>query len=194
MTISVKYIVKIGDKFGRLTVVGDCIKKNGVRFYPCKCDCGNLTILYKSVYVLVENKGGNYGCGCGRWDGTLAVEGLKKCSRCRKTKPIDNYCEDNSSKDRLHCSCKTCTKFYDYNRKYGISEEEYNLLIIKQNNKCYICHKENIELHLDHNHKTKRTRALLCNGCNCAIGAFQESIDILQQAIIYLENNDKTMS
>lgn len=72
--------------------------------------------------------------------------------------------------------------------KYNISKEDYLQLKEKQNNKCYICNKEQINrrLCIDHNHETGFVRALLCNNCNTAIGNCFEDISLLQKIIDYL--------
>jgi hypothetical protein len=61
--------------------------------------------------------------------------------------------------------------------RYGITIEEYDALIIKQDNKCGICNKpftgKGKRLSIDHVHdETKRIRGLLCGKCNSAIGLF----------------------
>ena len=79
-------------------------------------------------------------------------------------------------------------------RKYDITLEEYNKLLKQQNNKCKICNSEetcqrNNFLSVDHEHSTGRIRGLLCNNCNRALGLFQDSMDVLHNAIMYLQNN-----
>lgn len=77
--------------------------------------------------------------------------------------------------------------------KYGISLEEYNDKLIKQNHKCAICGVDEIEqnrnLCVDHNHKTGKVRDLLCSPCNTGLGMFKENIDTLIQAISYLNKH-----
>lgn len=81
-------------------------------------------------------------------------------------------------------------KFRNIKRKYGITEEEYKLLLQQQNNRCAICLKENKNnepLHLDHCHSTNKVRGLLCNNCNLGIGNLQENLIIIKRAYEYLE-------
>ncbi len=40
---------------------------------------------------------------------------------------------------------------------------------------------------VDHNHNTGKVRGLLCNNCNAGIGLFQDSIKILEKALLYLK-------
>lgn len=76
---------------------------------------------------------------------------------------------------------------------YGVSVEEYNERIEKQNNLCAICHTEDTEraLSVDHDHKTGKIRGLLCKSCNLGIGNLKENSKILQSAILYLEENNE---
>ena len=74
-------------------------------------------------------------------------------------------------------------------RQYGISEEQYNNMILSQNNICAICNKPSSKtLHIDHDHETGKVRGLLCSSCNTAIGLFKEDIDSLSAAIKYLSS------
>ncbi|HEY1871076.1 MAG TPA: endonuclease domain-containing protein [Chitinophagaceae bacterium] len=45
--------------------------------------------------------------------------------------------------------------------------------------------------HVDHDHKTKRFRGLLCHCCNLGLGHFQDSIKLLIKAIDYLKESEK---
>lgn len=79
-------------------------------------------------------------------------------------------------------------------RKYGITLEEYNNLLKQQQSKCKICGQEetserNSHLCVDHDHNTGAIRGLLCNNCNRALGLFKDNIEVLHNAIIYLQNN-----
>lgn len=55
---------------------------------------------------------------------------------------------------------------------------------------CYLCKNppsDKRNLCVDHNHKTGRVRALLCNNCNNGIGKLRDSIELLQKAVEYLK-------
>lgn len=83
------------------------------------------------------------------------------------------------------------------NNHYKMTVEEYNNLLLSQNNKCAICLGENRKnkFSVDHNHdccKDKKScgkcnRGLLCIKCNLLLGASRDSISILKAAIGYLE-------
>lgn len=82
-------------------------------------------------------------------------------------------------------------------RNHGITIDDYNNMLIEQDNKCAICKssKSNTKLtnvfYIDHDHKTGKVRGLLCNKCNFALGQFNDDISILQNAIKYLKRNIK---
>ena len=80
-------------------------------------------------------------------------------------------------------------------KKYGITLEQYNEMLEKQNSLCAICVKAETKknkygfisrLHTDHCHKTKVVRGLLCNKCNNGLGYFDDNTDYLLSAIKYL--------
>jgi len=78
-------------------------------------------------------------------------------------------------------------------RLYGISEEEYDNLLVSQDFRCAVCREEsktlgkNARLHVDHDHLTGRVRGLLCYACNIAIGFLEEDPERVQKIMDYLE-------
>lgn len=76
--------------------------------------------------------------------------------------------------------------------KFHMLPAQYDKLLIEQHGVCAICNQACItgkRLAVDHSHKSKDkylTRGLLCMHCNQGLGSFQESAELLQQAIIYL--------
>jgi len=75
-------------------------------------------------------------------------------------------------------------------RHYGITEDDFKLLIEKQNYSCKICGKSfgaTNKLCVDHCHTTGEIRGILCRSCNTGIGSLKDDISILKKAIEYLE-------
>lgn len=73
--------------------------------------------------------------------------------------------------------------------KYGMSHGEYEALMVAQKSVCAICGLPDTRgwpLAVDHCHRTKANRGLLCGRCNVGIGLFKDSPALLQQAINYL--------
>lgn len=80
---------------------------------------------------------------------------------------------------------------------YGITPEQYQEMLAAQNGVCSICKQveptehgrtgTQFRLAVDHCHDTGRVRGLLCQRCNRAIGLLGDSVDLLREAINYLE-------
>jgi hypothetical protein len=97
---------------------------------------------------------------------------------------------DKTVQEILHV-LKTYTKKKKPYRKsrYGITDAEFDQLLILQGGKCKICGTSNFPYkgpHVDHDHSTKKVRGLLCLNCNRGIGAFKEDPTLLKKALDYL--------
>lgn len=155
---------------------------------------------------------------------------MKLCKRCGATKSLEDFHKDKKSKDGRCFYCKECNKSktrayyagldktaekqrgksraesgeyrdYQYKKKYGISLEEYNLLLKEQGGKCAICGITREEcndkraLPIDHDHACcpgviscgKCVRGILCHSCNRGVGLLKDSPKNLRQAADYLE-------
>lgn len=72
--------------------------------------------------------------------------------------------------------------------QYGITHEQYNILLESQNGRCAICRslpEKDRKLAVDHEHTTSRVRGLLCSKCNRGLGLFQDSPELLKEAARY---------
>ena len=79
-------------------------------------------------------------------------------------------------------------------RKYGITVEQYDAMLETQGGGCFICGRpprEEISLHVDHDHSTGKVRGILCFCCNNALADFQEDRLLLQKAADYLDRSDQ---
>lgn len=80
---------------------------------------------------------------------------------------------------------------------YGISREQYDHLIISQNNRCKVCGDEprhvgkKTRLHVDHCHETGTIRGLLCHNCNVSLGLLKEDANRVRALLEYLARNGK---
>jgi recombination endonuclease VII len=75
-------------------------------------------------------------------------------------------------------------------RDYGISSEDYEQMLFEQKGLCAICNLPSDKpLYIDHDHKTKKVRQLLCSKCNLALGYVNDCINILQSMIKYLKKH-----
>lgn len=78
---------------------------------------------------------------------------------------------------------------YNMYLKYRLRPEDIIRMYEEQNGLCAICGKEKARV-VDHDHNTGEVRALLCVNCNLFIGNAQEDIEILKNAISYLQKYD----
>jgi len=86
---------------------------------------------------------------------------------------------------------------------YGITAEQYSEMLLAQNNCCAICkcHKsKNVtdkrndkvrNLAVDHDHKSKKIRGLLCYRCNIAVGMLVDSAERASNLVEYLKLHEK---
>ena len=72
---------------------------------------------------------------------------------------------------------------------YGITPEQVEELLKQQNNLCAICNNPLEKYHIDHDHRTKKVRGILCNRCNLGLGLFKDNENNLAAAINYLRKN-----
>ncbi len=71
--------------------------------------------------------------------------------------------------------------------RYGISVEEYDKLLLLQEDRCPVCKKRS-PTHVDHDHDTGAVRGILHPFCNQLLGLAQENVETLKGAIEYLES------
>lgn len=78
--------------------------------------------------------------------------------------------------------------------KFGLTLEQYNEILIKQNFCCALCERHvsqfKIRLAVDHDHKTGRIRGLLCTSCNVALAVLGDSEESIQNVLDYLNDVD----
>jgi hypothetical protein len=77
-----------------------------------------------------------------------------------------------------------------FKHKYGITVEQYDLMVKEQNGLCAICQKLE-KLFVDHCHITGKIRGLLCLKCNLMLGSAVDNLDILNNGISYLKKQNE---
>ena len=115
---------------------------------------------------------------------------MKKANARRKDAGTDSFKRSAKTRNR-----KSLLK-----TKYVLSLDDYNNIEKKQNNCCAICgthkeklvpyYKEGSVLCVDHCHTTNKIRGLLCFSCNLMLGYSKDKINILRNAIRYLNENN----
>jgi hypothetical protein len=140
----------------------------------------------------------------------------KTCEKCNTTKPIEDFYEYKRKKLKdgstsFYRTCKLCVnaknkawhhankeRFKELQRnnwlrnQFGITTEEFNVLLEQQNGGCAICGQtygsaRYRNLAVDHDHNTGKVRGLLCFNCNTGLGAFKDSTDRMQTAVSYIQ-------
>lgn len=134
----------------------------------------------------------------------------KKCTTCREEKPTGEFYKRTASPDGLEYKCKSCTSIYysKYRtgadkkdrkrdnylaRTYGLTAQQYDELLARQNYACALCRKEHTEfsrkLAVDHDHNCcpggkscgRCVRGLLCPACNTFLGKIEAgSVTLIQ--------------
>jgi len=144
----------------------------------------------------------------------------RKCQQA-KAKTLDNFPLKIQSKDGLDSWCRKCrnqqAKEWKANNKeknkaamkswaarnphkvkniilkknYGITLEDFNKLLEKQNNGCAVC-KSIEKLCVDHCHETGKVRGLLCSACNKAAGFLKNDPGLCLRLHFYLNQFEES--
>jgi hypothetical protein len=133
---------------------------------------------------------------------------MKKCSRCQKTKPFQDFHKSSDRKDGYSYKCKPCQaevrkaryqknfqslKLKDIQRRYGINPEQYQKMIADG---CEVCGSFD-SLCVDHDHSCcptnftcgKCVRGILCRRCNMLEGFLGNDIELARSLIGYLKRD-----
>jgi len=135
---------------------------------------------------------------------------MKKCGLCKLTKAYIEFYNNASTADGYSWHCKNCHKNYSRESKmgrYGLTKEQFEYLLNKQDNRCAICQKPfNTENwpRIDHDHACcpisdgsgglitkcggKCVRGLLCVSCNSGLGMFNDNLERVVSAANYLKS------
>lgn len=68
----------------------------------------------------------------------------------------------------------------DLKMKYGLTIEQHQAMIKEQGGKCKMCNKTK-RLVIDHCHVSGKVRGLLCNGCNVAVGHYENHKPLIEK-------------
>lgn len=142
------------------------------------------------------------------------------CCTCKQEKPLDAFRNERKRKNGKSSQCRLCraewyqnnlarerergrnwhkenperskrnTQDFKLRKNFGITIEQYEQMLLEQQNLCAICQSpsEGQALGVDHNHHTGQVRALLCSQCNFGLGHFKENPALLHAAVAYLEH------
>lgn len=182
----------------------------------CMCGCGRRTKpAARSGKGLVEGQPTRFLHGHGKLAAPLAdAPSTKQCTVCGEEKSLEAFRKQKRSRFGRCSYCKACNaeavrRYYrenprkklevDLKKQYGLSLAQYERMMDEQGNRCAICGQPErrqwkngtrpSRLAVDHDHETGRVRALLCFGCNAALGGFGHDPGRLRKAAAYLERH-----
>jgi Recombination endonuclease VII len=117
----------------------------------------------------------------GRHDLGERVGGQRWCSLCRSLVKLDS-----------EGTCMNAQIARQRARMTGWSQEDYDLALIEQGNRCWLCGSPPGAqgLHADHDHATGSKRRLLCGSCNRGLGYFRDNPAVLIKAADYVGGFD----
>lgn len=124
----------------------------------------------------------------------LIAGGQKRCHHCLTVKSLAEFGFITRKGQKIpHGSCKPCRALMEKSVKlkgaYGLSLDDYKLLLEGQNHRCAVCltsFKDVRKVCVDHDHNTDEVRGLLCDHCNRGLGLLKDDRQVLQRAIDYL--------
>lgn len=130
-----------------------------------------------------------------RAKGLQANVSREKQAEISKRWRLNNPEKARAAVDRWNARNLEKVRVYSRNRRflrdYGITIEQRDQLVLKQDSKCAICCETfgsgMRDVHVDHCHATGKIRAMLCNHCNNVLGRARDNPLILRQAAAYLE-------
>lgn len=139
-----------------------------------------------------------------KWTKRLCSDGTLICSKCNEAKPLSEYRIRVSRPTGVCFECRkgrassspSASRTAKLKHRYGISDEDYETLLLAQNGVCAICGGPPVgiskkgRLYVDHDHATDLVRGLLCFHCNTLLGTAKDQVAILVSAITYLSRED----
>ncbi len=119
-----------GQRFGKLQVISreDDPQHRATR-YRCKCDCGKILVVRGREMIRADKP--QKSCGCGRRKADPRRMN-KRCSRCCKTKPIEDFPYNRAKLDGHIAYCRTCNRERNHKRVLSIREKEHRRQHTKQ--------------------------------------------------------------
>lgn len=121
---------------------------------------------------------------------------MKQCYRCKIDKDLAEFASDKGKRDGLTTYCRDCIRIISLEKRFNISDEQYQQMLSDQDGRCKICGivQDEKALAVDHDHNCcagrfscgKCIRGLLCSHCNLGISHFGDDPEKLRKAAEYL--------
>lgn len=148
----------------------------------CK-KCARKKLAAKRETAWVSSNGGAATCHPNRKEKARGL--CRSCYRQKMQFASDSSATSDSTFNRQ--------RNYSLMANYGINVATYEVMLAKQSGLCKICKSSNPGGHgkyfnVDHCHKTKQVRGLLCQSCNTGLGGFRDNTALMQEAMNYLKS------
>lgn len=126
----------------------------------------------------------------------------KWCPRCESMRPVGSFHRRHKDGSGYLASwCSACKvehykpedqRRYSLRRMYGLTQEQYRVMLESQGGGCAICGSTVIakgkkHMPVDHCHATGKVRGILCSPCNTAVGHMADDPARLRAAADYLD-------
>lgn len=126
---------------------------------------------------------------------------LGTCSKCPTVRSPETCYKQKGGRAGLHSWCKQCVQAARKQRtrkpqkrnwllhtRYRLTPEQVDKMRADQGGLCGICRRPMKRECIDHDHKTRKVRGLLCHGCNIKLPSV-ENDEYRVAAIEYLEKH-----
>lgn len=125
----------------------------------------------------------------------------RRCPRCGNKKPLEDFARNRSTRTGYGGYCKPChnsvvnenrrknhggNRSFWLNRRYQVDAIQVEWMILQQGGVCALCGAGKPE-HVDHDHRARRLRGILCFNCNRGLGKFSDELELMSRAADYLE-------
>ena len=121
----------------------------------------------------------------------------KRCPRCKKEKPREDFHKNASRPNGLQTWCKECQKGRDHRtnnlkKRYNMTPDDWDRMLAEQGGGCGICGTtepggRGNTFHVDHDHATGKVRGLLCFKCNTDLNKLEGGF--FEKATAYLRRH-----
>ena len=137
---------------------------------------------------------------CKHGHGTLRYYAGGACVVCSKNKSKERWCSRDGNwrqqrRDKYATEGgRADRRARNLKDKYGITQEQFDIMLTAQNFQCSICSVESWAtgtFHVDHDHKTGKVRSLLCQKCNVAVGLCDDDPARMERAANYLREHGR---
>jgi hypothetical protein len=127
-------------------------------------------------------------------DHSWVPDGYRWCPSCQEAVAHVDYSRNAKSSSGFGSVCRACanaasSESYFY-RTYRLTKQQVAEIRTSQGDRCAICGDPQPQ-HLDHDHSSGATRALLCQRCNHGLGLFRDDPFVLQRAVFYLQHHNE---